>query len=61
MEKNISKATAIKTLGIIEQYANEYPAYLSEKTDYARGYKEGVLIVKQILKDILEENLLEEA
>lgn len=57
MEKNIKKADAIKALKELEKWAYEYPSYLSQVCDYARGYKEGILIAKQIVKDILEDHL----
>ena len=55
MEKTLTKAVAVDALKQIATWATEYPSYLSEKTEYARGYKEGILIAKQIVKDLLEE------
>ena len=53
-----SKASLIKTLQELMDYACSSSAYLSERTDYARGYKEGIGIVKQIISDIIEENIV---
>lgn len=52
-----SKASLIKTVQELMDYACSSSAYLSERTDYARGYKEGVTLVKQIISDIIEENI----
>lgn len=39
----------------LTEWANDYPAYLSNRTDYAKGYKEGIAICKEIIKGILNE------
>lgn len=39
----------------IQEYLNQSTAYLSERTDYARGYKAGVRTVKDIIADIIME------
>ena len=37
----------------LTEWANDYPAYLSNRTDYGKGYKEGIVICKEIIKGIL--------
>ena len=39
----------------IKAWAEDYPAYLSESVDYAKGYKAGIVQAKEIVKSILEE------
>ena len=39
----------------LTEWANDYPAYLSNRTAYGKGYKEGVVICKEIIKGILNE------
>ena len=41
---------AVKEIAI---YAESSHAYLSESTEYARGYKEGIAMAKEILESIL--------
>lgn len=38
----------------LENWANDSHSYLSERTDYARGYKEGISQAKVIVSDILD-------
>lgn len=37
----------------IAEYVKSSHAYLSESTDYARGYKDGIAMAKEILEGIL--------
>lgn len=37
----------------IAAYVESSHAYLSESTDYSRGYKEGISMAKEILESIL--------
>lgn len=46
MEKDILKE--------IEEYVNSSSAYLSQSNEYSRGYKDGVIRVKDIIKEIIE-------
>lgn len=42
----------------LTEWANDYPPYLhknQQDTDYAKGYKEGIVICKEIIKGFLNE------
>ena len=55
MGTNISKEVAISALEQIQKWANAYPSCLSEKNDFAKGYKQGILFAKYIVRDLLAE------
>ena len=55
MKKTIDKATAISALKEIMEWANNYPDCLSERTDYARGYKQGIVYAKYMVRELLAE------
>ena len=38
----------------IEQWAKESHAYLSSRTPYAKGYKDGITQAKEIILNIIE-------
>lgn len=38
----------------IAKYVKSSHAYLSESTDYARGYKDGIAMAKEIIESILQ-------
>ena len=40
----------------IEGWASDSHAYLSESTEYARGYKNGITTAKDIVKQIINAN-----
>ncbi len=40
-------------LTIIIDWAKSSHAYLSERTDYARGYKDGISRAKEIINEII--------
>ena len=42
-------------LNRIEEWANECPSYLSTRTDYARGYRDGIERAKGIVIEIMRE------
>lgn len=44
-----------KQIKKIEEWVNSSHAYLSERTDYARGYKAGIARAKLIIEDILSD------
>lgn len=44
---------AIKEL---QEWVDNYPSYLSERTDYARGYKAGIIQAMNIVQGILNRN-----
>ena len=48
--------TAEETLQKIKNWAEGSHAYLSSRTDYARGYKDGISQAKDIILDIIENN-----
>lgn len=48
-------AESNKLVEKLTKWAHDYPSYLSTRTDYGRGYKEGVLVCKDIVKEILNE------
>ena len=52
------EAEAIKK---IQEYLHQSTAYLSHHGDYARGYRNGVERVKEIIADILRENGIDES
>lgn len=60
MTPNITKEQALKALEAIEAWANNYPHYLSESKDFARGYKQGIIQAQCIIREILAENLAQE-
>lgn len=39
----------------IEEWANSCPSYLSKRTDYARGYRDGIERAKGIVLEIMRE------
>ena len=39
----------------IEEWANSCPSYLSTRTDYARGYRNGIERAKGIVLEIMRE------
>lgn len=45
-----------KIVEAIEEYLNSSIAYLSISSDYARGYKEGIWVAREIIRDIIENN-----
>ena len=49
-----------KTLEEIRKWANSSHSYLSRRTDYARGYAEGLDVAKEIILEILEKKSQEE-
>ena len=48
--------TAEEILQKIKDWAEGSHAYLSNRTDYARGYKDGISQAKDIILDIIENN-----
>lgn len=40
----------------IIQWLNNDTSYLSTRTDYARGYKDGIERAKEIVKEIIKEH-----
>ena len=49
-EESIEK----KMIEEIKSYLNEDCSYLSGRSDYARGYKNGVITVREIIADIIK-------
>ena len=39
----------------IEEWANRCPSYLSTRTDYARGYRDGIQRAKDAVLEIMKE------
>lgn len=39
----------------IEEWANCYPSYLPTRTDYTRGYRDGIQRAKDAVLDIMKE------
>ena len=44
----------------LREWAEDYPAYLSSRTDYAKGYKDGIVRAKQMVLEMLNEAELKE-
>ena len=44
----------------LRKWAEDFPAYLSSRTDYAKGYKDGIVRAKQAVLEMLNEVELEE-
>lgn len=42
-----------KILQELREWAETYPSYLSQRTPYAQGYKEGIVCAKEIVLEIL--------
>ncbi len=40
----------------LQAWVNNYPSWLSERTDYARGYKNGIIQAMNIVKGILDKS-----
>lgn len=51
--------TAEETLQKIKDWAEGSHAYLSNRTDYARGYKDGISRAKDMILDIIENDCKE--
>lgn len=47
---------ANKTIEAIEEYIDSSIAYLSISSDYDRGYKEGIWVAREIIRDIINNN-----
>lgn len=45
-----------KIFSELKEYVDSDMSYLSEKTEYARGYKDGVRVVKDIIDGIINNN-----
>lgn len=45
----------------IQEYLHQSTGYLSRNGDYARGYKDGIERVKEIIADILREHGIDES
>ena len=45
-----------KILSDLQEWVDNYPSWLSEKTDYARGYKAGIIQAQQIVKEIISKH-----
>ena len=55
-QNNLTKFTMDKEiLRRIEEWANSSSSYLSTRTDYARGFRDGIGRAKDIVLEILEE------
>lgn len=39
----------------LREWLDNYPSWLSERTDYARGYKAGILQAMEIVRDIIRD------
>lgn len=48
--------TAEEKLKKIEEWANSSHAWMPESRDYARGFKKGIGVAKEIVLDILSQN-----
>lgn len=44
----------------LRKWAEDFPAYLSSRTDYAKGYKDGIVRAKQAVLEMLNEAELKE-
>lgn len=46
---------AVKIVERLQKWANEYPEWLSNRTPYAAGYKEGIIVAKQIVNSFIND------
>jgi hypothetical protein len=46
---------AVKIVGRLQKWADEYPVCLSNRTPYAAGYKEGIIVAKQIVNSFIND------
>jgi len=48
--EELNNEQAQELLKVIASYISKSPSYLSESTEFARGYKEGVIQAKNLVK-----------
>lgn len=46
--------TAEEKIKELQKWVDNYPSWLSERADYARGYKAGIIQAMSVVRDILE-------
>lgn len=46
----------LETLKEIIKYLNCSTSYISQRSDYSKGYKAGIDVAKGIIEDIIKEN-----
>ena len=51
----MAKYSDTEILEKIIEFADNYPSYLSYSTDYAKGYKDGVYLVRDQILEIVNE------
>lgn len=54
--KQIDMEQNEKIIKELQEWVNNYPSWLSERTDYARGYKNGIIQAMNIVQEILNRN-----
>jgi hypothetical protein len=50
---------AVKIVEQLQDWVNESCDYLSNRTPYAAGYKEGIIVAKQIVNSFLNTKIIE--
>lgn len=49
----MTKEQAFQAINELQAWAYNYPSWLSENTDYARGYKAGIIQAMSIVRQII--------
>ena len=49
----MTKEQAFQAINELQAWVNNYPSWLSESTDYARGYKAGIMQAMEIVRQII--------
>lgn len=51
----MTQEKASQAINELQAWVNNYPSWLSESTDYARGYKAGIIQAMSIVRQIISE------